>query len=373
MNIKVRKHLVDFRRESYVTDCEDECLNIEERETYIDCSLGINPYGYPDTINEARKLFYEYKDVNEYPDYPYNQLKKSLIEYWKAVINLKPSNIKIGCGSIGIIANINKMFIDNGAKTLGYCPQFTDFMVEVKCCNGVYNYITLNPEKNYKFDSSKMISAMNDEYKLVYLDNPNNPTGQVISLSKIKDIVEEAEKMNVCVFVDEAYGDFMDKNNSAISLVNDYDNILVARSFSKGFGLAAYRVGYLVTSELIGSYYSKIDWPFTVSTPGQFIASFALKDCNFLDECRKKIQKAKKEIMASCSKIKVYETDVQVPIMVLEHPDRSVDLYNELKKRGILTEPGEAYVELGKNCVRLRVSKEVDKIIRAIKDIEKSL
>ncbi|MDD2574168.1 MAG: histidinol-phosphate transaminase [Bacillota bacterium] len=373
MEIRVRKHLLDFERESYVTDCEEEGLRVEEGTAYLDCSLGINPFGYSKEINSARRQFLEYKDVNRYPDYPYNRLKKLLIEYWKEVAYLDVPNIKIGCGSIGIIANINKLFIDSGIKTLGYCPQFTDFMVEVKCCNGIYEYILLKPDNNYRFNSSELISAMTREHRLVYIDNPNNPTGQVIPVSEIKSIAEQARKMDVCVLVDEAYGDFMDEQNSAISLVNDYDNVLVARSFSKGFGLAAYRVGYLITGERIGKYYSKIDYPFAVSAPAEVIVCSVLKDKGFISSSRKSIYDIKKKIVESCSKISVLETDMSIPIMALSHPNKNIDLYSEFKKRGILTEPGEAYVGLGKNSVRLRVSKEAYQISSAIKDIESEI
>ncbi len=373
MEIQVREHLLNFRRESYVTDCEDDKPSVLEGKTYIDCSLGINPFGYPDTIDHARKLFYQHKDINVYPGYPYNDLKDAIAEYWKESARLKTCNIKIGCGSIGIIANINKMFMDKGAKALGYCPQFTDFMVEVKSCNGTFDYIALKPDNNYRFDKQEMITAINGGYRLVYIDNPNNPTGQVTPLSDIEEIVKAAEKMNVCVLVDEAYGEYMNKSNSAISLVNRYENLLVTRSFSKGFGLAAYRVGYLVTGELIGSIYSKIDWPFAVSAPGQFVAPFALKDSTFLEKSRSKIREAKKRIIKACSRIKIFETDMDVPIMVLQHPDEGRDLYAEFRERGILTEPGEAYMELGKNCVRLRVAEEVDRIIHAVRDIEKNV
>lgn len=369
MNFKVREHLIDYTRESYVTD---DGSSIEEG--FVDCSLGINPLGYPEIIDDARKDFYNnYRGINQYPDFPYNQLKKLLIEYWKDISDLKLSNIKIGCGSMGIIANINKMFIDSGSKALGFCPQFSDFITEVKCCNGIYDYISLKQEKSYRFDSIEFLNAINNDYRLIYIDNPNNPTGQVIPLSVIEEIVKKARELNICVFVDEAYGDYMDKENSAIRLVNDYDNLLVARSFSKGFGLASFRVGYLITSEILGNYYSKIDWPFTVSTHSQYIVSFALKDNNFLNESRKKIKAIKEKIINSCSKLRVSETDMEVPIMVLEHPDENVNLFEEFKKRGIISEPGEAYIGLDKNAVRFRVSKEVEEIVKIIKDIEETL
>ena len=81
---------------------------------------------------------------------------------------------------------------------------------------------------------------------VIYLDNPNNPTGKIIPLEEIEEVVKKAAELDIAVIVDEVYGDFMSKENSSISLINQYDNLLIVRSFSKGFGLAGLRIGYVI-------------------------------------------------------------------------------------------------------------------------------
>lgn len=367
MNYNVCKHLLDYERESYA----EEPGNVGHNEdSMIDCSLGINPFGYPGLIDEVNERFLG-NQLNKYPEVLYSELKSAIAKYWEDVTKLKGSNIRVGNGSMPILERINKIFIDVDSKVLGCCPQFSDFMVDVKCRGGRYDYILLRPENNFKFDCSELISAIRPEHKLVYIDNPNNPTGQVIPVSVISSIVEEAQKMGVCVVVDEAYGEFMDKENSAISLIGKYDNLLVTRTFSKGFGLAGVRVGYLIAGEEMAKYYSKVDIPFTVTTPAQYLAAVALKDQNFLKGCRDKINRAKKELIESCSKIQILETDMEVPIMTLAHPDKNVDLYKEFAKRNVLTESGKYFIGLGKNYIRFRIPKDINSVISIVKDMEK--
>lgn len=133
-----------------------------------------------------------------------------------------------------------------------------------------------------------------------------------------------------------------------------YQNLAVVRSFSKGFGLAGARVGYMVTGRLIADYYSKVELLFIVSTFGQFAVQVALKDEGFLRDSIRKVRNTKHKILDTLKGIRTLETDLRVPIMTLQHPSEKVDLHEEFYKQGVLTEPGEGFVELGKNSVRLR-------------------
>ncbi len=367
MDLKFREHLNTFERMSYVKG--DGEGDTDSGSGFIDCALGVNPYGYSETLKKAWGAF-DFDLISRYPDFPYTGLKKRLSEYWRDVAHIKETNIKLGSGSVDILEKLNKIFIDKGSKVLGYCPQFTDYMTDVKSFGGIFEYTALKPEKNYRFDAEELLSAMNSEHKLIYLDNPNNPTGQVIPLPATEYIVGEAAKHGICVVVDEAYGDFTGKEDSAIGLIERYANLAVVRSFSKGFGLAGARVGYLVAGELITGYYSKVESPFAVSAFGQYAAQLALKDDVFLKDCQKKVKDVKQGIIKALTKIKVLETDIRVPIMTLQHPSEDTNLHNEFLRYRVLTEAGEDFIELGKNCVRIRIPIHAAEIAEIIGKIE---
>jgi histidinol-phosphate aminotransferase len=222
---------------------------------------------------------------------------------------------------------------------------------------------------NGKFDGKRFADSIERRHAFCYIDNPSNPTGQIIPIEIIADIAEKAAKKEVCVIVDEAYGDFMDKENSAINLLDTFDNVMVLKSFSKGFGMAGMRVGYAVGSVELMDVYRKVSIPFCVSGMAAALAIEALKDEEFLAESRKKIAEVKRKIIESTDLLENLETSMTVPIMTLIHPDSDVDLYKELLSVQVLSVPGDSFEGLGKNCVRIRICQDADALIEKIKRI----
>jgi len=369
VDLKFRDHLKTFERISYVKT--DEKTDTD-RTNFIDCSLGVNPYGCSGLLKTAWEDF-DFDLIYRYPDFPYTALKQKIKEYWQDAADLKEENIKLGSGSVDILEKLNKIFVERGSKVLGYCPQFTDYMTDVKSCGGIYEYTALKPENNYRFDAEEFLAAVSGEHVLVYIDNPNNPTGQVIPLPEIEYIAGETAKRNVCVIVDEAYGDFIGREESAISIIEKYENLAVVRSFSKGFGLAGARVGYMASGKLISDYYSKVESPFAVSSFGHYTARLALDDGSFLEECREKVKEAKEGLISGLTRLKIPETDPRVPIMTLQHPSEDINLHDVFLRHRVLTEAGEDFMELGKNCVRLRVPARTEEIQGIISKIEGGL
>ncbi len=371
MEFKIREHLKNSSRMSYITSGDDHGHGHGPAdENILDCSLGINPFGFSKKIDFSSNGF-QIDETNFYPDYSYSKLKLALSKYWSNTAKIEDQNIIIGNGSSYVLLGINKLFIDKGTKVLGYAPQFSEYITDIKCCGGSYDFIKLRSESNYKFDVNEFIEAIKPEYTLLYLDNPNNPTGQIIPISDIEKIVKKAHGMNICVIIDEAYGDFMDNNNSAISLVNKYDNLMVLRTFSKGLGLAGLRVGYMICGKELQKLYSLIESPFSISNFSEYVSIEALKDKSFIDDCTKKIAINKKTLINACQKIKVLETDLSVPVLVLMHPNENANLYELLLSEGAKVSRGEDFMTLSKNFIRLRVPADVTLLLKAIQNIEK--
>jgi histidinol-phosphate aminotransferase len=369
MSLKYKKSLIDYNAVSYVS--EDTEIISEDKSDIMDCALGTNPFGHTKLLDFVRPDIF--KNINLYPDYPYIDLKKDLVRYWSCAASLSGKNIQIANGSISILENINRLFIEPGSRVLGYCPQFTDYMCDVKAMGGTFDYVLLKESNNYRFDVNDILNAITEDLKIIYIDNPNNPTGQVIPLKDIRLILREASKSGICVIIDEAYADFISKDESSISLTGEYENLIVVRSFSKGLGLAGMRIGYLVSSEELCSYYTKANSPFPISNIAAKMAQTALKDNDFIKDATEKIMEIKKEFIKSLTKLKVMETDERVPIMLLKCDDADVDLYNLFYKNKIATERGADFTGLSKNSVRFKVPKDSQKVIGLVRKIENSL
>lgn len=361
----IRKpHLITYQKMSYVAETEAPSAAV----IHVDCSYGTNPFGYSSHVSSSQGELLE--GINSYPRYPYLDFRKKLAEYWRDSADLDTDCIRLGTGSMGILNTINRILISEKTHVLGYTPQFTDYITDVCSIGAAYEYVELNSGRNYRFDSAAFLERMDPRHHVIYIDNPNNPTGQVIPIDDIRKIVETAEEMGLCVIVDEAYGDFMSKKNSAIGLTPHFENLFVTRSFSKGFGLAGIRIGYVVCSRYLAPYYQKIDTAFTVSDAGCRIAALALEDEGFIEESIRNVNASKRKLMSACNKLVVWETDMSVPIMVLQHPNETVNLFNEFAERGVLTEAGTGFLGLGKNAVRLRIPTDIDALIPIIKAID---
>ncbi|MCX8127702.1 MAG: aminotransferase class I/II-fold pyridoxal phosphate-dependent enzyme [Synergistetes bacterium] len=345
---KIRRSLLVLERESYVEE-ESPGNNL------LDCSLGQNPFGVFKNILEGLDL--EGFDLSSYPDPYHHRLKQALVERWKN--RFKEEDVFVGSGSMGCLEKINKAFLKENSLVLGYTPQFTEYITEVKICGGVYEYLPLSPKDGFEFNADMFLDKLSEEYALIYIDNPNNPTGQLIPIESIRAILDKAYKLGVIVVIDEAYGDFIDDESSAINL--DYPNLIVVRSFSKGFGLAGLRVGYaVIKGRELKKLYSKVNLPFAISSLSEEIALKAIKNISLIEESRAYIAEIKGKVIRflcdrgfDCSK-----TSLSVPIFLLWREKENLYLY--FKERGILCIDGKNFTGLNSSYVRIRIPRSFE-------------
>lgn len=249
----------------------------------LDCSLGTNIFIEEDIIKEY--IAKSVSEINKYPFIQYELLKEELLIFWKECLcsDITKENIAFGSGTMGILRNICEYLIQKGIKILRCTPQFPRFISEVELKKGIYEGYNLKKEENYKFIVTEFIQKMNGNYDVVSIENLNNPTGQIISVEDIEKIVEKAKVNNMMVIIDEAYGDYISNENSAIRLVNKYDNIMVLRSASKFYGLPNHRIGYMFASKELIKIYNEIAIPFPFSDLSASIFINMLKDYKRLE------------------------------------------------------------------------------------------
>jgi len=347
--------------ESYGKDHNDG------KEIIFDCSLGVNPFGYPQNVNKCISKI-NFERIHNYPEGDF-EIKNIISNYWRNIVKITHKNISMGSGSIECLERVNKLIIDLGDKVLGYGPQFPEYEFSVKSMGGEFSYVPMN-ENNFSFDCEKFIKNMSKEFRIFYLDNPNNPTGQIIPISEIRKILEKAQETKGFIIVDEAYGEFMDKKNSAVSLVNEYENLIVVKSFSKGYGIAGLRMGYLVTSEKIMDQLNKISMPFSVNFLALEIGKKLFLDEKFIENSIEETKNIKRKFLENIKSAKILKTDISTPIFTLVHLNEKIDLKKELYKRGVNIVSGKSFKELSMNSGRIRICKEYEKVIKIINSIE---
>lgn len=334
-------------------------------EIKVDCSDGENPFGCSKKILEPLKDI-SYDDISRY-SYD-NTLKEELAKYWKIEVD----NIILCCGSVEGIYSINPLFRTEKAKLLTFVPHFPNYSNHAKMLGYEHKKVYLDKEQNYKYDIAKLIKNIDDTINLIYIDNPNNPTGQSLDKSETISLIKYAEKLGIGVIIDEAYGDYLEKEESCIDLVNKYSNLIVARTFSKGFGLAGLRAGYLISNKKICGYLEKMSHPYNISQITRKLAVNALHDTQFLEVCKKKIEVNKERIKTSLpSKLKMASTNKNTSICLL-YTDLDVDLCKKFAEKGIKVYSGMSFDGIGQNSIRMNLpcDDKMDTLINAIKSLE---
>lgn len=347
-NDRIRAELTAIRKDSYA----EEQLRLPDGA--IDCTEGINPYGCADGVVKTTGL-----SPRIITNYPHHDLKSEICRYWGSFAHLDGDNIFLSDGSISALYTINSVFSKPGASVLGIAPQFAEYVSNVRL-NGIkYNYVCLKSEENYGFNEQRFISEIRADTSMIYLDSPNNPTGQVIPAESIERILNTARKHGAYVVVDEAYGDFIPREESAIRLIEGHDNLIVIRTFSKGFGLAGMRVGYAVAPKDIIYILGQMSNPYTVSEIGRLAACAAMVDPMGPQQNAERIKLAKERIRGAIGRsLRMAATDDRVPIMMIFHKDGETDLHSLLAEKGLVTVDGSAFTSIDSSCVRLRIPKD---------------
>lgn len=351
--MKIKNFITDFERRSFISRA---ILEKRGDFTGLNCAgKWTERFGMPKRVSEFMKNF-DWVTMSQRGDI--KGLKEEICRFWSEYANLKTVNIKLGAGSMRVLQYVNQLFIDKGSVVLGYAPQFFGYPLAVTSVGAAYRVVLLDPDDNYKLNIPGLIDAITDEYSTIYIDNPNNPTGQVIALQDLESVVKKAKSLDVAVIVDEAYGDSMDMSNSAINLCDLYDNVIVTRTFTKGYQFSRIKVGYGIMSEELGYYYDKIDFPQSVIGVDASIAKEALLDKEFIPYMNGSVKKSKQELIEGlrARDYQVAETSDRCEIFVMAHKDKQMDLWSYLLDRDILTIPSTDFYaspNFGSNAVRV--------------------
>ena len=356
-------------RETYFKEVKDYASHTPEvGPEVLDCSQGVNPYGPTAAALEAIKNFDPIKVAN----YPHSHAAvDGIINYWKNQVELSAGEIMLVDGSVGGLYTINGLFAIPGAEVIGFMPSFTDMIVNVELQGMKYIGIPPADYSTYSQDVDALLAAINEKTSMVYIDNPNNPTGQLMPKADIIRILEKAKQFDVCVLVDEAYGDFVSKDDSAISELHNFDNLIVLRTFSKGLGLAWLRAGYIIASKQVIELLGRGSNPYTVSEVAREAIGGALSDDSYALSHAEDFASIKQAMRAVCGNaLSMMTTDDRVPICTLRHRD-DVDLQALLIEAGVLAVSGADFDCMDGRCVRVRCPKAeyADRLINAVKKV----
>ncbi|MCB0428689.1 MAG: histidinol-phosphate transaminase [Flavobacteriales bacterium] len=284
--------------------------------------------------------------MNRYPDPLQWKLKKE-IAGWKGV---KEDQIFLGNGSDEVLDLLIRAFCEPKIQHILITPPTYGVYAVYAAVNDVpVKKVQLN--EDFSLDAGKVLAAIDDSTRLVFICSPNNPTGNIIPLEATRRI---AENFNGIVVVDEAYADFAE-TPSAISLLNEYPNIFVVQTFSKAWGMAALRLGMGFASREIVQVLNKIKPPYNINAITQQLGWKALQNQSAKDSWVAEIRTERKRLMDALPSIPcithVYPSDAN---FILVKTTGAAALYRYLTDKQIIvrnraSEPGCS------ECLRLTV------------------
>jgi len=211
--------------------------------------------------------------VNRYPDNGYTELKSQLAKH----VDFAPEHIAAGCGSVSLCQQLIEITTSTGDEVLFGWRSFEIYPLQVRVAGARGIRV---PLKDHTFDLDAMLAAITDRTQLIFICNPNNPTGTVVEPEALARFVA-AVPPHILIAMDEAYVEYLREGNpDSLRLVRSHDNVVVLRTFSKAYGLAGLRVGYAVGDPAIITALNKVYVPFSLTSVSQAaaIASLAAAD-----------------------------------------------------------------------------------------------
>jgi histidinol-phosphate aminotransferase len=221
--------------------------------------------------------------INRYPDAQGYYLKKRLAKFF----GLAAENFVLGNGSDELIDVIIKTFVEADENIVTSEGTFLEYGIIAQIND---RKIRRAPLRFFKYDLGAMLKLVDEKTKLIFIANPNNPTGTYLAKDEVSQFLK-ALPAGVIVVFDEAYHAFIDVNDypDTLAFLKKNKNVIVLRTFSKAYGLAGLRLGYAIAASGLTAYLERIRQPFNVNLLAQEAGIAALEDKSFLKKTRRLI------------------------------------------------------------------------------------
>lgn len=339
MKIKQREEIKDILAYEPGKPIEDV-----KREYGIDNVIKLasneNPFGCSPKAKEAIKKAVE--NLAVYPDGNSTILRETISKKF----NIPFECVLPSCGSDEMIDIISRAYLSHGDEVIMADITFPRYMTVTKIMGATPIIV---PLKDFKYDLDAMKAIINDKTKLIWLCNPNNPTGTIFTDKELSEFLEGIPD-NILVVYDEAYNEYADHEDyprDSVNLIEKYPNVVVLRTFSKAYGLAALRVGYTMGSNEIIDALNRVRGPFNVNLLAQEAAVAALNDDEFLNLSVKKNLEGKKFLYNEFDKLGIKYVKSYANHIFLDSGFPALEVFENMQKLGVIIRPmGGTYIRV---------------------------
>lgn len=331
-----------------------------ERELGISNSIKLasneNPLGpSPGAMKEIKDSF---PDLNRYPDGAGYYLKNALSE----MLSISPDELILGNGSNELLDIAARTYLQAGDEAVMASPSFVVYGMAVQSVGGRSIQV---PLKDYRHDLETMADAITPKTKMMFIANPNNPTGTINTKDEFDSLMEKVTD-DMLIVVDEAYYEYVSASDYADSMKHFRadKNVLILRTFSKIYGLAGLRIGYGIAKKDILTDMNRLREPFNTNSLAQKAALAALRDTEHVANSRKTNDTGREYLYKELSTLGIAYVPTEANFIYMPIED-SVAINNGLMKKGIIIRP------MGPKAIRVTIGlpEENRRFIQALKEV----
>ncbi len=322
-----------------------------------------NPLGpSPKAVKAIQEALHE---MHLYPDGGGYYLKQKISE----VFDVTPANIVIGNGSAELVELITESFIGEGDEAVIGRQAFFKYRIAVQIMNGVTVWA---PMPDYKHDAESMLAGITGRTRVLFIANPNNPTGTLMEKDEVEFLMNNVPERVLVVF-DEAYYDFRDHDRypDTLKYVKEGRSVVILRTFSKSYGLAALRIGYALTTEPVIQAMNAVREAFNVNSLAQVGALAALDDHEFLARGLKNNREGRDYFYRELDRIGLEYVPTEANFVLIKTTLPGRQLFLEMLKKGVVIRPVDGYGLPGHVRVSIGLPSETERFFHECEKVLK--
>ncbi len=291
-------------------------------------------------------------EISFYPDGSGCALRTALGEYH----GLDADFITIGNGSNEILELVARLFLMPGTQAMFPQHAFAVYPIVTQAAGAEALVVPVGRE-TYRVELDSMVSALSDQVRVLFLANPNNPTGTWLTATELYGFISRIPP-RVIIVLDEAYFEYVEKEGyeSAIRWIADFPNLLVTRTFSKIYGLAGFRIGYSVSQPELAELLNRVRQPFNTNMPAQVAALAALDDDTHVQQSREKNLAGMQQLESVFNDMGLSWIPSAGNFICVNFNREAMPIYDTLLREGVIVRPVASY-DLP-DCLRVTIGSE---------------
>ena len=306
-------------------------------------------------------------DLNRYPDGNAYDLKEAISKKYSVDVN----QITIGNGSNDLIEFVSRCFLGEGKKAIYSQHGFAIYPLAIKSTGAVP---IKSKAKNWGHDLELMKDLVDDKTKLIFIASPNNPTGTAKTLQEIKDFLNNLPE-DILVFLDQAYFEYIEGTEFDIpfSLIDDYPNLVISRSFSKAHGLAALRLGFCISNPELSDYLNRVRQPFNANSLALDLGKIALSDQEHIDKSVKINSSGMERVKMAFDSFNYSYIESWGNFISFDAKQDSDEAFQYFLKKGVILRSLKVYEMPQHLRVSIGTEEEMDFFLKVLEEYEKDL